>query len=268
MLLRVGGFVIILFWSASMTWLVWHDVWPALTAGDPPDVAGQISSDRSSWQVGIHNKYDMRIGTVWSTHERIAGRLEREDLIHLQSFPGLGRALITIVSRFTADGLLDEFDLTLRGMELPVEIKGERFASVYGFTITIGDLVKETFKVNADDAGLIGDALRPFASLPGLEVGQSWRMQVVNPIAVLTGFGPRFTPILVRVTGREPITAADGRSIACLVVEAPGVKAWTDEDGVVLVQQVELPVGGRITLRDEPYDEPAKEAARALFPLN
>jgi hypothetical protein len=66
MLLRVGGFVIVLFWAASMTWLVWHDVWPVLTAGDPPDVMVGAGPAGSGWQVGIYNKYDQRIGTAWS----------------------------------------------------------------------------------------------------------------------------------------------------------------------------------------------------------
>lgn len=265
--LRTGALLIILFWAASMTWLVWHDVWPVLTAGDPPNVAARLDSNRQTYQVGIYNKYGQRIGTVWSTYRQIGNSSRREDVIHLKSFPVLGRGLIRIDSQFSEDGRLDQFTLSVRSPDIDLSITGERFSSVYGFTIAAG-AGPETFKVNAADAGLIGDAFRPFAALPGLEVGQSWRMQVVNPIAALTGFGQRFTPILVRVTGREVITTSDGRSVTCLVVEAPGVKAWVDRDGLVLVQEVELPIGGRITLRDEPFDAQAMQDAAEEFPLN
>ena len=264
MLLRVGGFVIVLFWAASMTWLVWHDVWPVLTAGDPPDVMVGAGPAGSGWQVGIYNKYDQRIGTAWSACQ---GPLGRTDIIFLKLPPAVDRLRIRIESQFTEQGQLDDFELKVQGLEVPVDIRGERFPSVYGFTVTAGPL-KESFKINASDAGLIGDVFRPFTALPGLEVGRSWRMQVVNPVAVVTGLGRRFTPILVRVTRRETITTFDDRSVSCLVVEAPGVKAWVDPDGVVLVQEVELPVGGRITLRDEPFDALAMRNARATFPVN
>ena len=260
-MLRATGYFVVLFWLASMTWLVWHDVWPGLTAGDAPQVAFRPESGSIDFQVGIYDAVGRRMGTIWSTHHQYGQTPRRDDTIYLASFLGLGRLLIEIESQFTAQGLLDEFDLQVFGLDLDVHIHGERFTSVYGFHVQAGGW-QETFKINADGAGLIGDAFRPFAALPGLKVGQSWRTQVVNPLAVVTGLGRRFTPIVVRVTGRESVAVADGPAVDCLVVEAPGVKAWVDHDGRVLVQQVQLPVGGTITLRDEPYDEAARRSAK------
>ena len=125
--------------------------------------------------------------------------------------------------------------------------------------------VSETFKISAAEAGLIGDVFRPFASLPELAVGQSWRMQVVNPVSVITGIGSRFMPLLVQVTGRETINAPDGRQVECFIVEAPSVRAWVDREGLVWVQQVELPVGGQITLRNEPHDADEKVRIEEQF---
>jgi hypothetical protein len=200
--------------------------------------------------------------------------------VFLRSFVSFGRCLIEVDSVFE-DGHLDEFDLSVWADQIPfptirdthtgenqgqIHVRGERFASVYGFSVRLGpNPVPETFKIPAGQAGLVGDAFRPFASLPGLKVGQSWRMQVVNPIAALSGFGDRFTTLLVRVTGRETVNTPDNRKVDCLVVEAPNVKAWVDDDGLVLVQQVELPVGGTITARAEPYNEQAKIDAKASF---
>ncbi|MCP4246280.1 MAG: hypothetical protein GY778_04450 [bacterium] len=260
-MLRATGYFVVLFWLASMTWLVWHDVWPGLTAGDAPEVAFRPESGSTDFQVGIFDANGRRMGTIWSSHHQYGQTPRRDDTIYLESLPGLGRLLIEIESQFTARGLLDEFDLQMFGLELDIHIHGERFTSVYGFHVQAGRW-RETFKIDADGAGLIGDAFRPFAALPGLTVGQSWRMQVVNPLAVVTGLGRKFNPIVVRVTGREPIALADRPSVDCLVVEAPGVKAWVDSEGRVLVQEVELPVGGTITLRDEPYDEEAIQEAK------
>jgi len=264
---RAAGVAIVLFWAASMSWLVWHDVWPVLSAGEPPKASACPEAGRSEYQVGLLNKYGHRLGTIWSTYEVVSTQPERTDVIHLHGFPILPSALIEIQSRFTRDGELDEFDLELTGLEQPIKVHGERFASVYGFSAQVG-LWHETFKVNAADAGLIGAVFQPFASLPGLHVGQTWRMQVVNPLALVTGFGPEFTPIVVKVTERQTMTTTDGREVDCLVVEAPGVRAWVQDNGLVVRQEVELPVGGTIVLRDEPYDEEALRHARARFAAN
>ena len=266
MLLRLSGVFIFVFWLASMSWLIWRDVWPGLTAGEPPvafrsDLAG---SGQVSYQAGIYNKYGHRIGAAWTTYFPIGATATREDVIKLGSFAGLAPTLLEITSKFTAEGELDEFTVKVLGQPMKIEVTGERFGSWYGFNIDVGTL-HERIRVESEAAGLLGDVFRPFASLPGLEVGQSWRMQVVNPLSLMTGLGDRFIPMLVRVTGRETVTTADGRTVDCLVVEAPNAKAWVDDEGKVIVQQVELPVGGMLTIRDEPYDESAKTAARVLF---
>ncbi len=266
MFLRVGGFGVIVFWAASMAWVVWHDVWPGLTAGDPPRMArAEVAANGPvSYQSGIFNKYGHRIGTAWSTYHPIGDTARREDVVYVESFAGIPPTLLEITSGFTTDGKLDEFRLEVLGQDVPIEVQGERFGSMYGFNLRVGT-VQERIRLDAKAASLIGDVFRPFASLPGLKAGQSWRMQVLNPISIITGLGDRFVPMLVRVTRREAVTTTEGAILDCLVVEAPNATAWVGDDGRVIIQQVELPVGGTLTIRDEPYDDAAKAAARGRF---
>ena len=66
--------------------------------------------------------------------------------------------------------------------------------------------------------------------------------------------------VLITVTGREIIDHHDAK-IEAYIVEGGGARAWVASDGRVLRQEVNLPLVGQITLRDEPYDELAFEEA-------
>ena len=90
-------------------------------------------------------------------------------------------------------------------------------------------------------------------------------MQVINPVALVTGLGSPFTPMIARVTHRETITLPNGGTAECLVVEAPGVRAWIDNHGLAVKQQVNLPMGGQITVTTEDYDRTACIRARSKF---
>ncbi len=267
MIPRLGGVFIVLFWSASMTWLLWHDIWPGLTAGDPPVGANLVSAESGpiSHQFAILDQYEHRIGTAWTAFGAKGDASFRQDFFFIERFLNLPPILIAVDSDFLADGQLQEFHLSVHGLDMRIEIDGERFASMYGFNIRAGQ-IKDRLRIDADSAGLIGDVFRPFSALPGLKVGQSWRMQVVNPLAVITGFGSRFVSMLARVTRAETITTSQGETVDCLVVEAPNVTAWVNKRGKVLVQKVELPVGGTITVRDEAYDDDALQTAKRAVP--
>ena len=265
MALRFGGVFIVVFWVASMSWLVQRDIWPGLTAGQPPQAARLDLTETLSYQVGLFNAYGHRIGTAWSTHQPIAETAKRDDTIYIESIAGLPPTLIEIDSTFLETGQLDELHLQVHGHGICIRVDGERFASMYGFNIWAGR-PDEQIRIQADSAGLIGDAFRPFAALPNLQVGQSWRMQVINPLACITGLGDKFVPLLVTVTGQERIETPDGQTVDCLVVESSKAKAWVDPQGKVIKQRVQWPLGGAITLWDEPYDESARSDARLRVP--
>ena len=251
----MAALCIVVFWAVMMGWLAWHDLWPAWTAQDPPRTLFKdlptFGSSRS--QVGIFDHRGYRIGTAWTTHTRWEPTVLRQDCLWIERFPALPPMRIEADSTFDADGRLDEVELYVYGHRVPIEFRGERFPREFAFQMKVGHLPPRTFKIPHTRAGAFGDMFRPFAALHNLRVGQAWRMQVFNPVAVVSGLGDSFTPRLVRVTGTQWIVRR-GKAVECFVVEAPGSRALVGPDGVVYEQSVELPVGGTIVIRDEPYD--------------
>ncbi|HNQ23643.1 MAG TPA: hypothetical protein PKK06_11170 [Phycisphaerae bacterium] len=281
MFTRGDGLVIIPFWLTAMIWVVAHDVAPSWTAQDPPSlkVTEWLRTEGQQRQYGLYDAGGTRIGKLWTVflfEAADGGRQEapirRDDLLLVES---LGKALgpagtavtplgVRVSSTYRADGLLDEFDLRLRCPATAAHLHGERFHADFSFTFESGAWFT-TAKVPLTEAGMISDALNPFTQLCDLRVGQRWRMQVFNPVAAVLGMGERFTPMLVEVVGRETITTSTGERRSYLVVEAPGVKAWVSERGVVEVQEVALPLVGKIRIVREPFDESTQEAAQVRW---
>ncbi|MBI4716664.1 MAG: hypothetical protein HY763_02585 [Planctomycetes bacterium] len=117
------------------------------------------------------------------------------------------------------------------------------------------------FKVPLTDGRLITGGFNPLGRLTDLHIGQRWRMQVFNPIAALTGFGERFIPVVATVTGEEILSLESGPT-CCRIVETPNAKAWVDQRGTVQVQEITLPVVGRMRMRREAvFDDAARRAA-------
>lgn len=265
MLTRIGALCIILFWAVMMSWLVWEDLWPAWTAQDPPKtvLSGLPTQGKAYSQVGIFDHRDQRIGSAWTTYTRLLQATLRNDCIWIARFPVLPPTRVEVDSSFDASGLLDEIEIHVYGYDIAVEIKGERFPREFVFEVKVGYQTFRTFKIPHTQAGAFGDMFRPFAALPDLRVGQAWRMQVLNPAAVVSGFGETFAPLLVRVVGTETVVR-NGGPVECFVVEAGGARALVGPDGVVYEQSVELPVGGTIVIRDEPYDAETLRRVRSM----
>lgn len=265
MISRITTTGIIGFWLVMMGWLTWHDLWPAWSAQEPPRVpfTTLTEEDCRGTQVGLYNEHGERMGTAWTTFQRTPPVLLREDCLFLRRFPGLSRTRIDLDSTFDADGVLDSLEVTVHGRGVPLQLTGERFPREYAFELKIGAETARTFKIPLARAGSFGALFRPFASLPDLRVGQTWRMQILNPLAIISGMGDPFLPLLVRVTGRETLFR-HGQPIDCFVVEAGGSRAWVGPDGKVYEQSVELPVGGRLVVRDEPFDAEALRRAKRI----
>jgi hypothetical protein len=256
MLMRLlcGG--IILFWTAATIWLIRHDVVPALTARDVPRFSTEgLSADGTHQaQARIEDKTGRRVGTVWSVHTASPAGMSRRDVFWIEQLGMLPLLRIEANSDFTAEGRLDTFNLKLFGADERIELEGEEFSGNLAFRLTVGRK-EQLFKVDASAAGMIGDLFRPFPTLPQIELGQSWRMHVVNPLAAITGFGSKLIPMVVKVTGKERLPTPEG-PVECFVVETDrGARAWVDARGHVLRQEVEAPIGGRLTIVAEPFDE-------------
>ncbi len=261
------GFAIVVFWLVATAWLVWKDIVPAWTAQDPPKIVASdwVRQYGRRAQFGIFDSRGRRVGSVW-THYAGGVSSEREDEIYLNGLPLLGPTpiYIDIRSKFNMEGMLDEIDIALLGFWDPIRIHGERFHSQFALGIDRG-AAKNVIKIDLNLAGTFSDAFRPFDAMPNLFVGRSWRMQVFNPIAAVTGIGAEFIPMVVRVVRREVIQV-DGRPRDCFVVETTNARAWVERSsGVVLVQEVTLPVGGTYTVRYETYDDAALRAADERF---
>jgi hypothetical protein len=287
---KLLGILIVCFWVASMSWLVARDVWPALSAQEVPVIKATrwLESEGRKSQAGIFDGAD-RIGTIWTTYiidEAPAPReggvgetpgspqsatgaesIIREDIVILERFAlPITPLMVSAYSTFNPEGELDEFTLNIKARDTRMKLHGERFHTDFSFWLKNGQNSRDRmdFKLPLSEAGTISGAFNPFTQLADLQVGQSWRMQVFNPVAALTGVGDRFIPMLARVTRQENITVR-GVLRTCLVVEAPGAKAWVDRRGVVLRQEMALPVGGTLTVVREPFDEKGRDAARSSY---
>jgi len=259
---RTTGLLIVPLWLASMSWLVAHDVWPGWTAQDPPLLRP------TEWLMGEGNKTQFTvlhdntpIGTIWTSYLVDSASIIRTDVVWIERFPlEITPMRVTVDSTFTGDGLLDEIHIELDNAGTAITLHGERFYADFSFTLETGSM-ERAFKVPLTDSGLVTGAFHPFAQLNDLSVGQTWRMQVFNPIAALTGVGNRFIPMLVSVVGEQTIATPEGDR-RCLVVQSPNATAWVDQRGAVLAQEMTLPVAGTIRIvRESEYDDGARNAA-------
>lgn len=268
--IRWSGWIIVPFWLITMGWLFAHDVYSVLTAGEAPTLslsdAARTRLERT--QFTIRDAHGHAIGAIWSVALPGESALRREDLIWLDpSAIPIGPVRIRVESTFTAAGALDEFTVSADSPAATAIIHGERFYSAFSFTLDgwIGDRrINENFKIPLSDGESLSASVHPFLPLTGLEVGQSWRMQVLNPFNAITGLGAKFEPVLVTVAARETISTPVGM-IACNVVQAPRAAAWIDDDGVVQAQEVELPILGRFRFeRQANFDDAGLSAKRQV----
>lgn len=264
MFTRATGIVILPLWLAAMGWLVAHDVWPGLTAQDPPSLRATdwLKSEGSQAQFAIYND-DGRLGTIWTDYFIDQSSIQSWDTIWVEKFPlAVAPLRISADSVFTADGILDELTVRLENADTDIRLHGERFHKDFSFTFQSGP-IESTFKIPLAEGRIIsGGGFNPFASLTGVKVGQRWRMQVFNPVAALTGFGDRFISMLVEVTGEEKVFIG-GKEINCLIVESEHAKAWVDENGAVQIQEMTLPLVGKTRIvREARYDDQARQRVK------
>ncbi|MEK6675294.1 MAG: hypothetical protein AABZ47_06515 [Planctomycetota bacterium] len=262
---RSTGALIIPLWLLAMSWLVARDVWPRWAAAEPP----RLSIDSWLREAGNRSQFTLRnelgpIGTIWTQYLVDEKSLRREDLVWIDHLPlDITPIRVDVFSVYTEEGVLDEFTLRVESFLTPTPIKlhGERFHSDFSFTLENGPMVR-AFKMPLTESGLVTGAFSPFARLKNLQVGQSWRMQVFNPIAALLNLGDRFMSLHVQVTGEERLKTGSW-SGNCLIVEAGQVKAWVDGNGEVQQQEISLPMLGKLrVIRELDFDVTGRGTAR------
>jgi len=268
---RIAGGLIFLAWASAMSWLVVHDLWPAWTAQTPPQVIRRTFLDdpaNRNLQSAVFDDSG-HVGTIWTKYDIAQGTILREDLIWIERLgPSLPGLRINLSSTYTPKGELDAMEVRLKIENNPISIRleGERFPTDFVFTLETGAGPMQSFKVPLAGHSMITEALNPFTTLTGLSVGQTWRMDVVNPISIFFHLANRTIPVVVKVTGKERIATNFGVK-DCFVVESPHVKAWVDDQGVVQHQQVLLPTGATLRIIRERFNQSSYEDAlrRGLF---
>lgn len=248
-----------------MAWLMAHEVWPHWVATEPPVVRFNdlLRSPNRQVQYTLYDGLGP-IGSIWTGYLVNEESIRRDDLIWIERLPlDVAPLRIAVNSVFKVDGALDEFDVLLENpaTRLPIKLHGERFHADFSFAFEHGPLVR-AFKLPLTDGGLIAGLFNPFAEFRELRLGQTWRMQVFNPIAAVTNVGSRFVSVLACVTAEERIQTGNWEG-NCLVVEAGDAKAWVDANGEVRVQEVSLPMLGKLRMVREPsFDADRRNVVR------
>lgn len=260
-LIFTGSFLL---WATAMTALFIRDVWPAWTAQDaPPFKQGMVERlERREEQYGVFNNQGVRIGTAWSNIVSAGGNTTVYGTAVLSVAP-LPELRIETTTEFADDGALDNFMLRVFGVPMTtIKIWGERRGIYFPCELQVGALRRQA-NLEMSASRMIGDTLRPFSFMPELRVGQSWRMQVLDPLTAAFSKSTQFQSIIATVTGEETIDHL-GTQVKCKVVQTSPhhVKAWVGPDGRVLLQEVEMPGVGKIRVRQEKYEPNQREAAK------
>lgn len=260
---------VVLLWITAMTALFYRDVWPAWTAQTPPPMTEEEFRrlEQRQAQFGLFLGDGERVGTAWSDITPAGGTTRISGTILLDRISYIPVIRIQTVTDFDKQGVLDRFLLDVFGIPMArISVHGERRGSFFPCSFQIGPVHREA-NLDLPASRMIGESLRPFSVLPTLEVGQAWRMQMLDPLSVAMRRRAEFTSVVVRVTGRESIRHR-GEVVECFVVETfpEQARAWVDDDGHVLVQEAQVPGLGKLTVRQEPFDEAALISARQQVP--
>jgi hypothetical protein len=260
---RLFDITVIAIWVASLAGLVWHDLWPAWTAGTAPLVVPDGGIDKPvQMQFVIDAGRWGRIGRSWAEFWRMeTGAVARSTTV-LEAGPVRRTVRIESTVNYDTQDRLDQMKIWVYGLPIsPVQIEAQSYGEDFPCRIRIGEQ-QHDFTLRQEMATAFGEVLRPFVYLKGLKVGQTWRIASINPLGSLWGEDPTPTPIVARVVRRETIEHL-GRRVECFRVEAQDAVAWVDDDGRVLLQQVRAPMLGTISIRLlDGFDEEALHAAR------
>ena len=267
---RLYNGVVVVFWMATMSWLLIDKVWPTLRVGEPPNYSSILKRDPAEppvcWAIRWNDE-----PAGWAA-SRVVRRNDGMAEMHSRVFIGAlpidqlapgwlgaiikpvlrrpGRLDMDAQSKLDIDplGRLVGFDSSVRLASIAdaVRMQGVVDGNRLKLTVQSGDFTYRTEKYLSPEA-LVGDALSPQASLPGLHVGQQWTMPVYSP------FRPPNSPMDVleaTVERQEPIVW-NGETFNGLVVVyrsdagtnlvgEPRGKLWVRGDGLVVRQEVAM----------------------------
>src|SRR5690606_2921911 len=88
--------------------------------------------------------------------------------------------------QYDGDDKLDEFHFWLDTDVASARIEGDRYGDEFACIAQLGPHKRE-ISLDARLSAYLSDSMRPFTQLGGLTVGQTWRMRVLDPIALVRG---------------------------------------------------------------------------------
>jgi hypothetical protein len=248
---RWYNLTVIVFWLATMTWLVTQKVMPPLLPGEPPNfhtiLEAQQREPLVGWSLSLDNRQmGWALTTITplldgSTEIRSDVRFDRLPLKQLTSGWLEALSRLPLASRLI-DSSLEKLHLdTSLQMDarstLTIDARGQlsrldcvvRLSPV-GERIRLSGVVKGTHMTLAvqwgdyDDpdcpkrdipiGGLLGDDFSPRTQLPGLYKGQTWKEPTYNPLR----FGDPVENLQATVEGTEPVVWNDQAEDVWLVV--------------------------------------------------
>jgi len=256
---RLFAVAVFLLWASAMSALFVRDVWPAWTAQDPPKMtAEQLGRNQiEHHQFGLFDAGNNRIGTAWSRVITSGPTMAIYGTVALDKISLMpARIIIKTSTEFDMEGGLDSFSLDVFGVpRTKIRVHGERRGIYFPCEFQLGPLHRQA-NLELSASRMIGESLRPFTILPELQVGQSWRMQFLDPLSAVISRNANFTSVVVKVSGKQTVEYL-GKPVECFVLEThpAQAKAWVDPQGQVLIQEVDIPMVGKVTIRQENYDE-------------
>jgi hypothetical protein len=258
-------------WLIAMGILFDPEIRPMWNAQAPPPLLDRPMDpgQKRQSQAGIFDDKGQRVGSAWSILTYYTDQTRYETKINLERVGALPPLRIDTVLIYQKDGEVDEFDLDVYGIKdfdgkpVKVNMRGERYGAYIPTVLEAGP-IRRTFKLDAAASRQIVDSVRPFDVLPNLQVGQSWRIQVLDPISIVLQQGAKTSAIVAKVEGRETIDHR-GQAVECFVVRAGRARAWVGSEGRVLRQETDIPGFGRLVIRDEEFDQDQYDSFRESF---
>jgi hypothetical protein len=246
-------------WLIAMAALIHRDVLPLWTAQQAPQAVLPVGD----YQIGIFNQAGRRIGITWvSSTPTPCALIRSTTVLDVSKIAGMlpvsGQWLLSTELSYDAHHVLDHGKFTLEAPGISGEVSAERLERDFSVIAKLGDM-KKTLLLDGEMSQFLAETLRPFTHLEELNVGQRWRMRLLDPFALIKNQSVEFQTQLAEVTRME-VVEHDGVEVECFRVETPSATAWADHDGRVLKQEVQIPLIGRWTLVDEPFDWQAREA--------
>ncbi|MEX0676580.1 MAG: hypothetical protein WD063_05865 [Pirellulales bacterium] len=263
--------IVILFWLATMSWLVVAKILPPLRVGEPPNYASILEHSHdeppASWTIEMQGR---TIG--WAANKIVRGtdgisqfysRVYLDGLPLEELAPGWLASVLKPVfseiremdvdkrSRFAVDplGRLSEFESRVRLADVTdaIRVQGKIDGSTLHLTVTSGEISARLTRSLSPNA-LMGDELSPQARMPGLRVGQTWTVPLYSPFRAATS--P--LEILQATVEREDRFHWDGQTVNTRMIvyrgdpgsglagDEPRGRMWVRDDGVVLRQEVSV----------------------------